>query len=108
MPAEQLQFPFPSLDFPGRTTITLTEMANRIGVSADHLLNEVEHGALTGCNFKGVHASRRNVLVPIETYRAYVVAHMTGPFRTDFVRDLPKAVLLQLQAEIRSALPHAT
>ena len=105
--AEQMAFPFASLDFPGRTAITLTEMAARLGCSTDHLLNEAEHGALCGIDLKGAKASRRNVMVPIESYRAYVLARMTGPFRADFVRDLPRAVLLQLQAEIKAALPHA-
>ncbi len=102
--AEQFVFPFSSLDFPGRTTVSLGEIAQRLGVSVDHLLNEAEHGALKGLDLKGAKATRRNVRVPIECYRAYVLEHMTAKFRGDFVRDLPKHVLIELRGEINAAL----
>ena len=44
---EQLQF-FGSLDFPGRTTLMLWEIAARLGCTVRHLLNEVDSGTLTG------------------------------------------------------------
>jgi hypothetical protein len=97
---EQLAFPFASLDFAGRSSIPLWEMAKKLGVSTDHLLNEVEHGALVGLNLKGHTASRRNVVVPIESYRAYVLARMTGPFRRDFIRDLPGHIRRELRREM--------
>ena len=105
--AVQMAFPFASLDFPGRTMITLAEMAEKLGCSNDHLLNEAERGALCGVDLKGARASRRNIMVPIESYRAYVLTRLTVQFRADFVRHLPRAVLLQLQAEIKAALPTA-
>ena len=104
MPAEQLTFVFASLDFPGRTTLSLGEIALRLGCSVDHLLNEVEHGALVGVDLKGAKATRRNVRVPLEAYRAYVIARMTGPFRQQFLRDLPRHVLETLAREIKEAL----
>ena len=102
--AEQMAFAFASLDFPGQSMVTLDQMAKRLGVSINHLLNECEHGALCGIDLKGARATRRFVRVPIESYRAYVVARMTGPFRRDFIRDLPKHILRELQAEIKDAL----
>ena len=102
--AEQMAFPFASLDFAGRTVITLTEMATKLRCSTDHLLNECEHGALCGIDLKGAKAERRNVMVPIESYRAYVLKRMTGEFRAEFVRDLPRAVKLQLMAELKADL----
>lgn len=102
--AEQLAFAFASLDFPGRTTVSLGEIAQRLGVSVDHLLNEAEHGALKGLDLKGAKATRRNMRVPIECYRAYVIEHMTAEFRSGFVRDLPRHVLRELLVEINAAL----
>ncbi len=101
---EQLCFAFASLDFPGRTTLSLGEIAQRLGVSVDHLLNEVDHGALVGLDLKGAKATLRFVRVPVESYRAYVLARMTGPFRRQFIRDLPRHILKELQAEIQEAL----
>lgn len=97
---EQLAFPFASLDFAGRANIPVWEMAKKLGVSSDHLLNEVEHGALVGLDLKGAKATRRNVIVPIEAYRAYVLARMTGPFRRDFIRDLPAHIKRELRREL--------
>ena len=101
---EQLSFVFASLDFPGRTTVSLDEVAERLGCSVDHLLNEVERGALVGVDLKGAKATRRFVRVPLEGYRAYVLARVTGPFRADFIAELPRAVRLQLLAEIEASL----
>jgi hypothetical protein len=100
---EQLAFPFSSLDFPGRTTVGLGEMAQRIGCSVDHLLNEAEHGALCGLDIKGFKAVRRTIRVPIESYRAYVITRMTGEFRRDFIRDLPPHVKRELRREMIGA-----
>jgi hypothetical protein len=100
---EQMAFPFSSLDFPGRTTVGLAEMAQRLGCSVDHLLNEAEHGALCGLDLKGVNATRRSIRVPIESYRAYVLTRMTGPFRRDFIRDLPAHIKRELRREMIGA-----
>lgn len=100
---EQLALPFACLDFPGRSTITLGEMAGRLGVSVDHLLNEVEHDELCGLDLKGANASRRNIRVPIESYRTYVLRHMSGPFKMEFIRELPPSVKRQLRREMIGA-----
>ena len=102
--SEQLAFPFASLDFFGRSTLALGEIAEKLGCSVDHLLNECEHGALCGVDLKGAKASRRNVRVPIESYRAYVLSRVTDPFRADFIKDLPRAVRLELLVEIEKSL----
>lgn len=103
MTAEQLALPFACLDFPGRTTISLGEMAGRLGCSVNHLLNEVEHNALVGLNLKGTKATRRNIRVPIESYRAYVLKNMSGPFRADFISELPPSIKRQLRREMITA-----
>ncbi len=106
MPApEQIVFPFASLDFPGRGSVTLAEISEKLRCSVEHLLNEVEAGAFPGAlDIKGTGASRRTIRVPIEGYRAYVLQRMTGPWRADFVRDLPRATRRELLRETVSAL----
>jgi hypothetical protein len=104
MHAEQQLFPFASLDFAGRQQpLRLWEIATKLGVSVDHLLNEAEAGALVGIDLRGDKASRRNVRVPVESYRRYVLARMTGEFRRDFIRDLPRDVRAQLLKELQES-----
>ena len=104
MPSEPIGFPFVSLDFPGRTNLSLDEIATRLGCSVAHLLNECENGALCGLDLKGAKATRRFVRVPIEGYRAYVITRMTVPFRRDFIRDLPREVQQELLVQLKEAL----
>ncbi len=107
-PAEQFVFPFSSLDFPGRQQpLMLYEIAAKLNCSVDHLLNEAEVGALAGVDLKGAKASRRNVRVPVEAYRRYVLKRMTGEFRRDFIRDLSPLVKRQLRLEMIGAADKA-
>lgn len=97
----QSDFPFVSLDFPGRTTLTMDEIADRLGVTAQHVIDLVEEGALCpAVDLAGKGASRRLLRVPVESYRNFIVARMTGPARLHFLRSLPAAVLAQLRAEL--------
>jgi len=102
---EQLQFPFfASLDFPGRSTLMLHEIAERLGVTVAHLLNEVEGGELVACDFKAKGVSRRCIRVPVESYRDYVLRKLTGPMRAQLLKTLPRAVRAQLIAELQASL----
>ncbi len=97
---EQLQFPFPSLDFPGRTTLTVNEVAERLGVTDRHLMNLAEDGSFPGIDLKGAKATKRTLRIPIENYRDFIVSRMTGPERASFLRTLPRAALRDLHREI--------
>jgi hypothetical protein len=103
MPAEQLNF-FASLDFPGRTTLLLSEMAEKLGVSVRHLQKEVEQGALTVLDMKGKQATQSCWRVPVECYRDYVVTRLSGPKRPEFLRALPPATLRELVKEMQTIL----
>jgi hypothetical protein len=103
MPPEQLQF-FASLDFPGRTTLLLAEMAEKLGVSKRHLQKEVEAGVLTVLDVRGKHASQACWRVPVECYRDYVITRLSGPRRSDFLAVLPPATRRQLIAELQASL----
>lgn len=101
MPAAQTDFPFVSLDFPGRTALTVDEIAERLGVTAQHVIDLVEEGALCpAVDVAGKGASRRLLRVPVESYRNFIVARMTGPARLNFLRALPVSVIAQLRAEL--------
>lgn len=102
---EQLQF-FASLDFPGRTTVQLWEIAERLGCSVQHLLNEIDQGALVGVDIASAKVSRRAMRIPVECYRSYILGHLTGPvdFKMRFLRDLPVATRRQLIEELRVSL----
>ncbi len=100
MSVEQLQFPFPSLDFPGRTALTISEIAERLGISDQHVLNLADDGSFPGLELKGAKASKRSLRIPIENYRDFIVSRMTGPARNQFLRVLPRAALRDLHREI--------
>ena len=52
MSADQLTF-LASLDFPGRTTLGLGEIAERVGCTVRHLLNQIDEGKFAGLNIAG-------------------------------------------------------
>lgn len=106
MSTEQLQL-FASLDFPGRSVVLVREMAERLGVSVRHLLNEIDHGALVALDLKSAGSSRRTARIPIECYRDYVVKHLTSPsveIRARFIAGLPAAVRTAVIVECFAAL----
>jgi len=105
MPAEQTDF-FASLDFPGRSSLYLWEIAAKIGCSLQHLLNEIEQGALVGVDIRSGSAARRAIRVPVECYRAYILKRLTGPvdFKMAFLADLPAATRRQLIVELSASL----
>lgn len=102
---QQIDF-FASLDFPGRSTVTLAEVKERLGCSLQHLLNEVDSNALTGLDIRSAAVSRRALRIPIECYKKYVLTKLTGPvdFQMRFLRDLPAATRRQLIADLQASL----
>lgn len=102
---EQLQFPFASLDFPGCVTLTADNIAERLGISVQHVLDEVTEGRLAALDLAGKTATRRYVRVPIEAYRNWVLARLTTPYeRASFIKSLPRATQLELLRELREAV----
>lgn len=104
MSNEQLQFPFPSLDFPGRTTLTAAEIAERLGYDEKHVRDLITEGELPGIDGKGKGATRGSYRVPVENYRDFITARMTGPRRIEMLRHLPKPVLRELVRELNEHL----
>ena len=105
MSAAQLDF-LASLDFPGRTTLSLGEIAEKVGCTVQHLLNQIDEGKFVGLNIAGQRAARRAIRVPVECYRAWLMACLTGPVdvRMQFLRDLPAATRRELIDQLRASL----
>jgi hypothetical protein len=105
MVAEQLQF-FASLDFPGRSTVLVREIAERLGVSERHLFGEIDTGALVVLDLRASGTARRCARVPVECYRDYVIRRLSGPLAhsADLLRRLPRSVRLALIRELQASL----
>lgn len=105
----QLEFPYASLDFPGRTTVKVHEIATRTGYSEQHILNLIDQGLLVAIDAKSAFTSRRCIRIPIEEYRTWVMKNITGPAstRNEFLAQLPKTVLRELKSEIDRLLSAA-
>ncbi|MBL9187902.1 MAG: helix-turn-helix domain-containing protein [Opitutaceae bacterium] len=102
--SEQLQFAFPSLDFPGRTTLTAAEIAERLGFDEKHIRDLINEGELPGIDGKGKDATRGSFRVPIENYRDFITARMTGARRIDLLKNLPPATVRTLVRELNEWL----
>lgn len=106
-PDPQLLFPFASLDFPGRSMLYPHEVAEKLGMSADHLHDLMDDGSLVGMDIASPGASRREMRIPIESYRNFIVARMTGPLRIAFLTTLPEATRRELVTSLLHTLSAA-
>ncbi len=105
MPTEQLQFAFASLDFPGRVSLRVDEVALKLGITGQHVIDLIVEGKITALDMRGAGSSRAHYRIPIEAYRDYVTRCVTSPVdRIQLLRDLPKATLLELHREIKQLL----
>ena len=103
---EQLQFGFfASLDFPGRTTLRVEEIAEKLGVTTQHILDLIDEKRLTAMDVRGEGATRATYRVPVEAYRNYVAATLTEPAESlRLLRHLPRATLRELVRELNEFL----
>lgn len=101
---EQLQFPFPSLDFPGRVTLLAREIAERLGYDEKHIRDLIAEGDLRGIDGKGSGSTRGSYRVPVESYRDFIMTRMTGDRRVELLKQLPKPVLRALVKELNEFL----
>ena len=103
--SEQLQFPFPSVDFPGRTSLTLDEVRGKLGVSKQHVIDLIIEGKLQAIDVRSVGAQRALYRIPIECYRDFIVRTLTTPTeRLRLLRELPKATLRELLRDLSEFL----
>lgn len=102
----QLAFPFASLDFEGFTILTVDQIAQKLRYTPKHILNLVEQGELVAVDGKSKGVTRRDCRIPIENYRAFIVARLTGPTpqMRAFIHELPRHVRIELMREIKESL----
>ncbi len=102
---EQLQFPFASLDFPGRVSLRVEEVAAKLGLTERHVTDLIAEGKLQAMDHRGVGAARACYRIPIESYRDYVVRSLTTKAeRLKLLADLPPATLRELHRELGDIL----
>jgi hypothetical protein len=99
----QLALPFACLDFPDRTSVSVQEIASKLGVTAQHILDHIEAGKLVALDTALV-GTRRNPRIAVDEYRRWVLSLLTAPARRSFLTELPHATLRELQQEIASIL----
>ena len=101
---QQLEFAFPSLDFPGRVTLKPEEIAERLGVTPKHIYDLIEEGEICAVDLAGKGALRRYPKIPLESYRDFIVARLTGPRRRELLAAMPKPTLRALLNELKELL----
>lgn len=104
--SEQLQFGFfASLDFPGRTTLSVDEVREKLGTSKQHVIDLIIEGKLQAIDARSPGATRALYRIPVECWRDFVVRALTTPQeRLRLLRELPKATLRELVRELNEFL----
>lgn len=83
----QLDFPYPSLDWPGRSTVGTRELAERTGLSPMHFRRLVDAGELVALDTAVRTAGRSYYTIPMEEWHAFVLRRMTGnPSENEFLQ----------------------
>ncbi len=99
MPAHvQLSLAFACLDFPGRDTVGIWEIAGKTGYTVRHVLDHIDAGKLVALD-SALAKTRRSLRVPVDEYRRWVLTLLTGEARQIFVRELPDATLREIVRE---------
>jgi hypothetical protein len=99
---QQIELPYVSLDFPGRTVLTIAEISLRIGFCERQILNLVDSNDLTAVDGASKGSSRRALRIVAESYRAFVIRRLTGPHsdKTAFLQGLPRETLQAFRDDI--------
>lgn len=104
MPAEQqLSLLFACLDFPGRDTVKVWEIAAKLGYSHQHIFEHIDAGKLVALDSALV-PSRRNLRVPVDEYRRWCLGLLTGPARRTFISELPENLRREIAREFAESL----
>jgi excisionase family DNA binding protein len=76
MPPE-IKNEIPSLDFPGRTTLYVHEVAAKLSISERHVADLIDEGRLRAVNIAGKNITDRKFYrIPIESYREFIQASL--------------------------------
>lgn len=96
--SKQLEIPFKSLEFPGRTVLAPNEVAKRLDISLPQvyaLMND--EGLFDALDVSRPQAMRKSWRIPIESWRNFVVLRLRrGALRDELLRQLPREQLEEL------------
>lgn len=81
----------------------MSEIAQKLGFSVQHVLDHVDEGKLVALDSALV-ASRRNLRVTVDEYRRWVLTMLTGPQRRTFLAELTPAQLREIHREAAELL----
>ena len=101
--APQLTF-FHSLDFPGRSVLYVNEVAQKLGISRQQVVNLMDGGELGYIYVATDPTTRPCRRIPIESYRDFICRRLDSPNRIKFLRELPVTTRLELIEEIKNSL----
>lgn len=101
--SQQLTF-FHSLDFPGRTVLYVGEIAQKLGISRQQVVNLMDCGELGYINVATDPTTRPCRRVPVESYRNFIVRRIDSEERLQFLRELPVTTRLELIEELKKSL----
>jgi len=99
-----MSLPFPSLDFQGRTTLTVNDIANKLRYTPEHVIGLIECGELVSVNGSRSVETRMSYRVPIEAYREFIRSRMTAPFKETCFSKLTLTQLMTLAGELQAAI----
>jgi len=99
-----MSLPFPSLDFPERKILTVTNVAEKLHYTCEHIIGLIEEGTLVGIDGSAEKGSRMSHRIPIESYRDFIRKRMSGPFKETAFSKLTLTQLITLRDEITVAI----
>jgi|GEM_PF-1462012 len=100
---QQLELPFALLEMHGRTTLSVREVAERLGCTTRHVCELIASQTLCAINI-GMGESRTSARIPVECFRDFVIRSMTCPWEQSPLRTLPLQALINLHRELTAHL----
>ena len=70
---------YPSLNFPGRSTLRVQEIAAKLRIHPKHVIDLIIEGKFGSVDVCGLNASRSCYRIPIEAYREFISSSTTLP-----------------------------
>jgi excisionase family DNA binding protein len=96
---QQLELPYALLDVQGRTTLTVREVAQRLGCTPQHICELISSQMIGAINI-GTGKRRMAARIPVECFRDFVIRSMTCPWERSPLRTLPLQALINHHREL--------
>jgi excisionase family DNA binding protein len=100
---QQLELPFSLLDVQGRMTLSVQEVAERLGCTPRHVCELIGSQTICAINI-GKGKSRTAARIPVEAFRDFVIRSLTCPWDQSPLRTLPMPALIRLYRDLGNYL----